>query len=118
MEDVSFHSFEDPPDAFQLTITAPNHVPYVYVSASVTGIQENIVPYIDLYPNPVQDILHVDADLSGGWMQLYDINGRLLMEAGFNFGSNEMDISGYPAGPYFLRIRSDAGSGWFKVLLQ
>ncbi len=70
--------------------------------------KENIV----IYPNPIQDILHVDIDkeFSG---TLYDITGKTLM----NINSKDIDLSSLSAGIYILDILSE-GKRYTKKIIK
>ena len=66
---------------------------------------KNDPPYI-VYPNPTSDWLSVtSAKTGGGIVQLYDTNGKLLLQRAFS-GSTVLDISPFPVGVYFVKIRS------------
>jgi hypothetical protein len=55
-----------------------------------------------VYPNPANDFIYIDAqDSSGMHLSLYNVNGIQVLEP-----SNvvqRLDVSGLPAGVYFLR---------------
>ena len=112
------YTFEDIPDAFQVTITGPNYIPYRYKSGYATGMDNSLNQYVRIYPNPVSDILMMDIDFPEGHMEMYDIHGRLITEQEILLGSNEVNMSAYPDGTYILKFRSTQGTGWFKVLKQ
>lgn len=116
VKDVSFHTFEHIPEAFQVTITGPNYRPYRYVYGTTTGLEEDIRPFIRIYPNPVREWLQIDFDLSQGQLQGFDMHGRLLLEQEIFLGSNRVLLTGYPEGTYIVKILSDHGSARFKVI--
>ncbi|MFO7934988.1 MAG: C25 family cysteine peptidase [Bacteroidales bacterium] len=116
VEGVSFHTFEEIPETFQVTVTAPDHIPYTYVSGSLTGLGENIMQYIRVYPNPVKEFLQLDFGFREGHLQVFDARGRMIREQELFFGTNRVDMSACPEGAYLLRFASDQGYGWHKVL--
>jgi len=118
VEDVSYYTFESIPEPFQVTITAPNYIPYQYRSGSITGIESSLSSRIRIYPNPVSEFLYIDMDIPQVRLQLFDIQGRLLMEQEVFLGSNRVNLSGYPDGTYLLKFLSGEGTAWFKLLKQ
>ena len=116
VEDVSYHTFENIPESFQVTITGPNYIPYQYKSGSITGIESSLSSRIRIYPNPVSEFLYIDIDIPQVRLQLFDMQGRLLMEQEVFPGSNRVNLSGHPDGAYLLKFLSDDGTAWFKFL--
>jgi hypothetical protein len=51
-------------------------------------------------------------------LQLFDMQGRLLMEQEVFHGSSRVNLSGYPDGTYLLKFLSEDGTAWFKLLKQ
>lgn len=84
----------------------------------VSGNQKSVL----IYPNPVNNgkvQIHLDESMAGGSVSLYNSEGKVL-----NFLSHaesslmEMDISGYPAGMYFLRIEKGNKHNIYKIIKQ
>ena len=116
VQNVSNYTFKDIPEAFQITITAPNYLPYIYTYGSPTAVQDELESQIRIYPNPVLENLFLDFNLFSGKMKLYDIQGRFLAEKELVNGSNNLSMSAYPAGTYLLNVLSDKRSAWYKVV--
>jgi hypothetical protein len=115
-ENVSFQSFENLPEHYQITITAPNYIPYTFVSGNVTGIFSNIREFINLYPNPASDYIHVDFNLPEGQLQIYSVNGKLLKEQVISYGSNNINISDLSEGFLLLNFMANQETVWFKIV--
>jgi hypothetical protein len=61
---------------------------------------------IRIFPNPAQDLLHVETELNGEYtLYIFDINGRLLLEENFN-GGTVINVAGLSAGVYNLTVRA------------
>jgi len=118
VQGVSYYTFEDVPEAFQVCITAPNHIPYQYVSGTISAWESSLSSRIRIYPNPVSEYLNIQVGLPALRLQLYDMRGRLLMEQEMPGGNTRLNLSCYPEGTYILRILSDEGIARFKVLKQ
>ena len=65
-----------------------------------------------LYPNPTTGPVSISGDAAGiREFKLYDLTGRLLMEAAGN--QNDLDLSSLKAGAYVLTWRE--GSVWYRA---
>ena len=66
---------------------------------------------VAVWPNPVENVCHVRIpDLNGigtTEMQLYDVQGKLILHKWIETEEMEIDLSGKPSGMYLLRIVSD-----------
>lgn len=60
---------------------------------------------IDVYPNPVTNILNIKTSSSLEWVSLYDISGALVYSGGPVAGSHAVDVSHLPAGSYVLKMK-------------
>ena len=66
----------------------------------------NVMPESDglkVYPNPVSDVVRVSGVTTGCVLKLYSFGGILLKQV----SGTEMDISGFEAGTYILRVVTD-----------
>ena len=60
--------------------------------------------FLDLYPNPVKNIIHVRTPgESISELELYDMQMRLLNKQSVNGTQTQLNISSVPAGIYFIR---------------
>lgn len=63
----------------------------------------------NIWPNPVQNVLHVDVPGSGDY-QIMSVTGRVLQSSHFTGkGSNAISIHGIPAGTYLIRYQGVDG---------
>jgi hypothetical protein len=116
VEGVSFFMFEEVPERFQVTITAPNFYPYLYKSSAVTRNENRLKSRVRFYPNPASDHLFFDTDFPQVRIELFDMQGKLLMELAGYPGSGIINLSAYPDGAYILKFQSDADTAWFRFL--
>jgi len=61
---------------------------------------------LTIYPNPVHDILFIEADTEIKSLSLFDIQGRLLRTIQINGPTGEVDIGHFRKGTYILEITS------------
>src|SRR5690606_19850889 len=87
-----------------------------------TGINENeTMRAINVYPNPASDVLKVAV---GGtetqFVNLVDLQGRIVKQATVALGENVLDISGINAGNYvltFTDVKSNKFTGAKPVMV-
>lgn len=108
-ENSSFHNFQEIPESYQVTITAPGYKPYIYRSAGITSFNENPGLEVHVYPVPARDFLIIQLAEPSARVQLCDLNGRVLKEVEVNGGHHRLDTSGFPAGIYLLNVTSASG---------
>ncbi len=71
------------------------------VQGPALGVQEISKDRIQLFPNPVIDIIHISGINDGQIMQIYHIDGRLIRSEIFD---SKVDVSQLTPGVYLLRI--------------
>ncbi len=105
--------------AAYMKITDPKDPPLIL---GLEGVLKHAAEAIDLYPNPVADILHFETDdaLSGEltW-KIIDQRGVEFASEQFYFsnGRYEYDTSSIPNGIYYLVIQSKQGALTYKKLV-
>jgi hypothetical protein len=74
------------------------------------GIDDHDVNNITLYPNPTRQSVQIrNSGSSIRSVTLYDASGRMLNMVKVNDHTAVIDLSGYAAGTYFLRIMTENG---------
>lgn len=61
---------------------------------------------ITWYPNPANDVIHIEADRQVA-VVIYDLHGRILLEAK---GRHDLDVSGLPLGVHVLQMVDEYGN--------
>jgi len=69
---------------------------------------------INIYPNPVRDVLHVDTQEAWNKAEIYDLNGRILRSLSLH--GSTIDMSSLKSGTYFLRFRHGDKTGSVKFV--
>lgn len=71
--------------------------------------QENV---FTMYPNPAKDVvtLQYDLTINNATVAIFDVTGRLIQNVALNSvsGSNELNVSAYPAGVYLVLVKQGA----------
>lgn len=71
---------------------------------STAGIEEVDISEIEVYPNPVDNIVNikVDASILGANYTIYDITGQALLFGKINSENHKVNITNFSKGVYFL----------------
>lgn len=83
-------------------LTATCHVSVHYVDA----VEEHEADQVSIYPNPVDDMLHIDGVTTGTSITLYDMTGRLVLSDRASGGAMTFDMSALKRGVYLCRIQN------------
>ena len=75
---------------------------------SGTGIITPRVSQLKVYPNPVQDVVHIDCSAGIESVKLIDLMGRMIMNIPVNQKqtSKDINLSGVQAGNYILFVNN------------
>jgi hypothetical protein len=93
-----------------LQLTDPdldNNIAANWTASNEIIVSDNNIPSdiaLLLYPNPVGDILRIQAGAEIRSISLSDIQGRLLVTVNVNRESYELDMSRFNSGTYIIRI--------------
>jgi type 1 fimbria pilin len=65
--------------------------------------------YLKLFPNPSNDVIFVEApsDFLNAGIEIYDINGRILLSSNIESTLEKIDISHFNNGLFFVKIRKN-----------
>jgi hypothetical protein len=87
------------------------------IIASSQQLSSEIVPYLNVSPNPAYDFVKVEA-IGIKQLALFDLSGRMLFQIDNPIAKDEMiiSISEFPNGNYILRISSENGIQTRKIL--
>lgn len=69
-------------------------------------VKENLKYNLTLYPNPVENLLTIEVNTLGNEeirVELFSVNGQSLKQMNIN-GTEKIDLSGFAAGVYYVRI--------------
>lgn len=67
-----------------------------------------------IYPNPARNDLQFDSKKTLDWIEVYDINGALIMSCKFQ---KSIDVSHLPKGHYHLKLTTKDVSEWHKFIV-
>lgn len=78
----------------------------------VMGVDE-VELDVDIYPNPVSDIVNVKGE--NGQVTISDINGNVVLTTSHNLFSS-IDVSSFASGVYFLQLENNRGKMIQKII--
>lgn len=91
--------------------------PVMGMKGYFADVDENQAVAINIYPNPAQNIIHIDGldDTSNSEIVIFDMTGRVVMRTIY---CNELNISDLPNGAYVIRIMNDGFVTISKLLIS
>lgn len=82
-----------------------------------TGIVEETLPNINIYPNPSKDWIKIDGISEVSDVQIFDVTGKLVLSQEYQV-DDKIDISNLTVGMYILNIRNSEGVSSKKIIKQ
>ena len=81
------------------------------------SVEEHLIDNsVTIYPNPSHNVVNIEASSTITSVQVYDIQGRLLMTHLANDIKTTIDIADKANGVYFFKINSDKGIKVEKII--
>jgi len=75
----------------------------------MTGIADITIAGIEIYPNPVKDVLQIESDeLNIKQIEIVNLSGKVIYR--FNNFRNQINVSTLPQGIYFVKLKTDKGT--------
>jgi hypothetical protein len=87
-------------------------------SSDSLGTTQFTATVATVFPNPVNNVLHIQAAEIVRQADVYDISGKQLQSLNGSTSRLDIDFSGYAAGIYFIKIKNDTGMSTQKVVKQ
>jgi hypothetical protein len=75
---------------------------------------KDITTEVNVYPNPVSDVLYLDKNDHWTKAEIFDIAGRIMRSISFN--GQSMDVSELESGTYFIRLKDGENVGLVKFV--
>ena len=89
---------------------------YIYVGG--VGVDELSQGGIKVYPNPVKDVMNVEAGSGMQQIQLYNITGQMVISKQVDSKTVTLNTSSLKAGIYMLKVITENGTIERKVVVQ
>ncbi len=83
------------------------------------GLQSFDENELKIYPNPVHSVLKIETTTQAlKTIDVYDISGKVMLKYTSNQSVIELNTSKLPNGIYFVKVKTDTKSGYFKVVKE
>ncbi len=83
---------------------------------SSNGILEDAFGSIVVYPNPVQEVLHIQSNMEINHIKIFNIAGNVIFESNTQGQEYSLDIQNWSSGLYFVQIHTTNNVLITKVL--
>ncbi|MEO8934311.1 MAG: T9SS type A sorting domain-containing protein [Xanthomarina sp.] len=116
--DHAYWMFDDlsMPVATEAECAALPEIPEEYCPA--LGIETVSEFTFNMFPNPVNGLLHVRANYNSGVFQICSINGKVILTKNLNARDYLIDVSGLASGIYVAKLVSDRGVDTKKLIVK
>jgi len=82
-----------------------------------SGLAENSLQNIHIFPNPVNDVLNITLSDEGAYtLRLMDVTGKIIYAETATTGNTALNLSGINTGVYSLTITNDRVSKTVKII--
>jgi|GEM_PF-2435601 len=71
---------------------------------------------VSLYPNPVTNLLTIDTQIPLQSIEVFNILGSQILKVPANGTKNQVDLSSFDAGFYFIQINSENSQKTFRIV--
>ena len=82
----------------------------------VLGVNDFDLTNLTYYPNPVNDLLTINYIDVITKVEVYDLNGRLVITRNFDNDSIQIDFGGLSSGTYMLNVKTKENSQFIKII--
>ncbi len=83
----------------------------ITISSAVLGTSDLNKPSINVYPNPVNNVLFIETN-DASKAEIFAITGTKMTEKTLQKGKNQLDVSSLPKGVYIIKVNNST----FKVI--
>ncbi len=78
----------------------------------------NLGDLVNLYPNPIHDILHIEAEISITHLNVYDALGKQILSTSVTGNIHNIDVSKWERGIYSVELHFGKRTFTYKMLKQ
>jgi len=104
---------------YYAVIIGSNGCPSLPTAVEVTvtlGVNDFDLTQLKYYPNPTSDLLTISYNEPIVKVEVFDLNGRMIMNRDFDKETVELDFSRLSSGTYMLNIKTKDSSQFVKIV--
>ena len=90
----------------------------ILLSSTISAIHNPLLDALQLYPNPVEDVLTIENAPSNSVLQMISLSGRLVYTTQVSSENFTISTSQFDKGLYFVRIVETEGSSVQKLMIK
>jgi len=103
-------------DLWSVDASCENYFDNILFVNGTLGVDEFAVDEFSVYPNPVQDILNIKSSTVIETVVVYDILGKVVLQAQPNKISPSLDVSTLSSGAYLVKISNGTSAKTLKII--
>lgn len=90
----------------------------LYLDDIILGKNNITQTQISVYPNPVENILHIRASEQVDAIQIVNVLGQQITNVSIGADNKQIDVSDLASGVYMVKVTSNATQETFKIVKQ
>ena len=94
--------------SFTFTLTTDHY--FVAHLLDVTSVDENARQSVNIYPNPVNDKLVIEANEAINYVEIYNLTGAMVVSQECNSDKVELEVGTLQSGVYFIKMTTGNSS--------
>lgn len=88
------------------------------VQYTATGIVEELQGVVNLYPNPVTDVLNIESDMQVQSLTIFNVAGQVVREELVNMENTRIDLSDLQKGVYLVKMEGNNDKIIKKIVVK
>ena len=80
------------------------------------GVADNSLAGFNYYPNPVKEVMHLNAAKNIEAVTVYNLLGQKVMATTVGATSTDLNVSGLAAGTYMMKVTVDGQTATYKII--
>ena len=96
--------------------TNPLYIDDIVFSDTNVGIQDFATKGLSVYPNPVNNVMNLQANENISKVAIYNVLGQEVYSAKINAMTSSVDMSSMASGAYFVKVNINGTEGTVKVI--
>ena len=100
---------------------ALNSMSFLNFTDLATELPLHLKSVFNTYPNPAQELLHIEVQLSenqSAQLEIINLDGKVVVRTLLNNPTNAISIAGLPNGMYLCRVQNGTASSTAKFIKQ
>lgn len=103
-------------DFFSIDTNNQYYIDDVIFAPGVLGTNDFAADVFSVYPNPVKDVLNINSKVSVDAVTVYDVLGKVVLQAQPDAVSPSIDMSALSSGAYLVNVKIGNASKTIKVI--